>query len=140
MNWLICREKNSFLLGSVFVDKFSYSIIRRKWKPLTGSGYFKQKYSQTCEQRQALRLKKSVRCSKGGRYLQVIFVKLGIRLAVVNRWPLFRGGHLHRFDCSCTVIIQSLNSNFTKLILAELCYQTLFFLMFYFKADLFTQK
>jgi hypothetical protein len=25
---------------------------------------------------------------------------LGIRLAVIDRWPLFRGGRKHRFDCN----------------------------------------
>ncbi len=41
-----------------------------------------------------------------GRSLQVFSIKIGIksslaglRLAVVDRWPLFRGGRYHRFDC-----------------------------------------
>jgi hypothetical protein len=59
-------------------------------------------YSQTCVQRPPLGLKKSGRCSKVkakwslftvcSYKTAISFVKLGLKMAVVDRWPLFRGG------------------------------------------------
>ena len=70
-------------------------------------------YSQTCVQGPGLGPQKSVRCSKGGRCSKVdqkyqvnlLMVQQGrgIRLVVVDRWPLFRGGRQHRFNCNTKV-------------------------------------
>jgi hypothetical protein len=62
------------------------------------------KYSQPCVQKPPLGLKKFGRCPKAmlirGWSLKITInvKKLEITPAVVDRWPLIRGGHYHRFD------------------------------------------
>ena len=66
------------------------------------------RYSQTCVQRPPLGPQKSVHCSKVktkwslftvcSYKIAISFVKLGLKLAIVDRWSLFRGGRKHRFD------------------------------------------
>ncbi len=60
-------------------------------------------YSQTCVQRPPLGLKQSGRCSKVkakwllftvySNKIAISFEKLGIKLAIADRWPLQTGGH-----------------------------------------------
>ncbi len=64
------------------------------------------KYSQPCVQKPPLGLKKFGHCPKVVVNPRLVIKnyyqcqKLEITLAVVDRWPLIRGGHYHRFDCT----------------------------------------